>query len=305
VSVGFAVTIPNESQRPHDSIVIKRRAGRPVIDQAEAREDASARAAYEEARGHHVGVNASFATFRERWRSLESESAALTPERAADIYLACACQEGDSAGLRWFEIKLLPGVRAAVARLVRSPDAVDDTVQELLQRLFCGPKPKICGYAGRGPLWKWLRIMSVRIAGELRHARGLAPTVSPDVVEKILQEEVPRETLLVQKRYAGTIRQALTRAIEALPADDKALLRLQYLERQGIDRLAALFRAHRATMARRLQQIRRRIATDVRAQIGAHLPNLSADEAKSLWRALRSQVHLSLSRLIGRTSSDR
>ncbi len=276
-----------------------------MTEQTENGEDLRVRAAYDEARGRHVGVNASYEAFRDRWRSLEAQNSETTPERAADIYLACACQEGDSAGLRWFEIKLLPGVRAAVSRFVRSPDAVDDTVQELLQRLFCGPQPKICGYAGRGPLWKWLRIMSVRIAQEMRHARGLAPIASSDVVEKILQEEVPRETLLVQKRYAGTIRQALTRAIEALPADDKALLRLQYLERQGIDRLAALFRAHRATMARRLQQIRRRIATDVRAQIGAHLPNLSAEEAKSLWRALRSQVHLSLSRLIGRTSGDR
>jgi RNA polymerase sigma-70 factor, ECF subfamily len=276
-----------------------------VTEQTKNGEDLRARAAYDEARGRHVGVNASFAAFRDRWRSLESQIEEITPERAGDIYLACACQEGDSAGLRWFEIKILPGIRAAVSRLVRSPDAVDDAVQELLQRLFCGPQPKICGYAGRGPLWKWLRIMSIRIAQELRHARGLAPAVSTDVVEKIMQEDVPRETLLVQKRYAGAVRQALTRAIEALPADDKTLLRLQYLERQGIDRLAALYHAHRATMARRLQEIRRRIAADVRAQIGAHLPNLSADEAKSLWRALRSQVHLSLSRLIGRTSSDR
>ena len=297
-----------KSRRPRRSTVIKtpyrESPGRHVTDQIEIGENVRARAAYDEARVRHAGVNASFAAFRDRWRCLETQDGVVAPERAADIYLACACQEGDSAGLRCFETQLLPSVRAVIARLARSPDVVDDAVQEMLQRLFCGPQPKIQTYAGRGPLWKWLRIMAVRVAQQLRRARGLAPIVSNDVAEKILSEEVPPETLIVKRRYGDTVRQVLARAIEALPADDKALLRLQYLERQGIDQLAALFHAHRATMARRLQQIRRRIATDVRARLGVHLPNLSVEEAQSLWRAIRSQVHLSLSRLIRRTSGE-
>jgi len=195
-----------------------------VTDQTETREDVRAHAAYEQARERHLGVTASFAAFRDRWRSLEEQqSSEIAPERAADIYLACACQEGDSAGLRWFEMKLLPGVRAAVAGFVKAPDAVDDAVQELLQRLFCGPQPKIRGYAGRGPLWKWLRIMSIRIAQELQRARGLAPLVSTDLVEKILQEDVPPETLIVKLRYGDTVRQALARAsADARAAPDHA-----------------------------------------------------------------------------------
>jgi RNA polymerase sigma-70 factor (ECF subfamily) len=271
-----------------------------VTDQTEIDADLRARPAFEEARRRRPGVSASFAAFRDRWLRLDAGDTPVAPERAADIFLACACEEGDSAGLRCFETQFLPAVRASLARFKTSSDAADDVVQELLQRLFCGPQPKIHAYAGRGPLWKWLRIVAVRIAHELRRARGLAPLVSTDLVENLLQEEVPPESLLVRRRYGDAVRQALVLAIDALPPEEKVLLRLQYLERQGIDRLAGLYHAHRATMARRLQEIRRRIATDVRARIGARFPNISAEEAHSLWRALRSQIHLSLSRLIPR-----
>jgi RNA polymerase sigma-70 factor (ECF subfamily) len=193
---------------------------------------------------------------------------------------------------------LLPAARTAIAR-VMSPreDLIDDAVQELRSRLFTGSAPRIRSYSGRGPLWKWLRITATRVAHDVRRARGAEGSSSDDALDALLANDPDPDVQLMRERFRDLFRQALGEALTQLQPTERALVRLRYVQNQNIDALALSLHAHRATVARWLQAIRRRILEHVCARLEERVPRLSESEVHSLWRAVRSQVHISLSRL--------
>src|SRR5262249_28596771 len=73
---------------------------------------------------------------------------------AADLYLACACAEGDRAALEALEQGPLAVCAAAAARVDRSPAFADEVTQTLRQRLLSPEdgRPRILEYEGRAPL---------------------------------------------------------------------------------------------------------------------------------------------------------
>ncbi|HET7540412.1 MAG TPA: hypothetical protein VFK05_11095, partial [Polyangiaceae bacterium] len=89
----------------------------------------------------------------------------LGPAReAADLYLACACAEAQPEALRLFESEGSGVAKAAIARVDRSADFVEDTLQEVWDRLLLGAEPKVKLYSGRGPLKAWVRVAATRVA---------------------------------------------------------------------------------------------------------------------------------------------
>lgn len=265
--------------------------------------DAAVRALFEGARAALPGVTASYPRFKARVDALGSapDHAGGQPssDRALDLYLACACEEGDGAALRHFESSFMPAIRAAIAKVTRQEDLIDEAAQELRGRLFCPPAPRIASYSGRGPLWKWLRITATRTAYDVHRARGVTPAGIDDVADRFLQDQVDPEFHVVRERYGELVRAALCEALALLSTEEKTLLRLRYLHDDGIDSLAVAFKTHRSTVARKLRGIREKLLAHLQQSLGVHIPQLSDSEARSLWRAVRSQVHLSFSRLVG------
>jgi RNA polymerase sigma-70 factor (ECF subfamily) len=260
--------------------------------------DQSLRAMFEDVHRTLGAPTISYETFRARAEALVAGGEDLSVERAGDLYLACACEEGDAAALTYFEQQLMPAARSAIAKVTSREDLIDDIVQELRRRLFVGPAPRIRSYSGRGPLWKWLRITATRTAHDVRRSRGAEAVGGDDMVELILRDDVDPEFRLVRQRYEGIFREALREALQTLTSQERTLLRLRYVENQGIDSLAVPFRAHRATIARWLQNIRGKILATVHSRLEAQIPDLGDGEVQSLWRAVRSQVHFSFSRLV-------
>ena len=96
----------------------------------------------------------------------------------------------------------------------------------------------------------------------------------------------------VVQHVSGT-RQALT----TLTAREKTLLRLHFLDGMNIDALGVVFRVHRATVARWLVAIRTQVLDRVRQTLSLDL-GASPSEAISLVRLLRSEVQLSIRRIL-------
>src|SRR5262249_32629853 len=88
-------------------------------------------------------------------RFLVERAAAEAPpalDRAADLYLACACAEGVHGAVEALERTHGEVVRRVLARLDPAQRFVDDALQILRERLFVGSaevRPKIKDYAGR------------------------------------------------------------------------------------------------------------------------------------------------------------
>jgi RNA polymerase sigma-70 factor (ECF subfamily) len=254
------------------------------------------------------------ATARLRWpevsvqdvafeRFLEARSVdprSLEPGRIEELYLICACLAGDAAAVRALDSEFLPEVDRALARLGQT-GATDD-VRQQVRRAFFAPerdKPsKLESFSGRGPLAAWVRVVAVRMASNLhrrtrretledsdRWARSPAITPSPEL--QVLRE-----------RYRSDFEAALTHALQALSTRDRTVLRLHSLEGMSLDQIAQMYQVHRATAARWIASTRKALVDDTQRRIREALA-LSSGELQSLMAAVRSDLDVSLHRLLG------
>jgi RNA polymerase sigma-70 factor, ECF subfamily len=234
-------------------------------------------------------------------RHLPAEGGAevLRHLHGADLYLACACAVGERQALLAFEQHVLQKVPARLGQLTAS--TVDEVLQVMRQRLLLGrgdTPPRISDYSGRGPLLAWVRIIGVRIVGELASQDGrqelfdeppetLARMLAPDDPERELLKENSRQVLVT----------ALRTALAAMPEGERALLRLHHIHGLTMDRLATMYGEPRSSIARRVMQSRERLLKLTRGELASRL-KLDGSELESLLGLVRSRLDLSLNRLM-------
>lgn len=219
---------------------------------------------------------------------------------AADLYLACACAEGEPLALQAFEQHILQRVPSRLGPLPES--TLDEVLQEVRQRLLLGrgdTPPRIADYSARGPLLAWVRIIAARIAGELASQQGRQVLFDdpPEVLARMLSANDPERTLL-REDSRQALAEALRKALAALPERERALLRLHHLHGLTMDRLSAMYRESRSGVARRVAQARERLLELTREELASRL-NLAGPEVESLLGLVRSRLDLSLGRLMG------
>jgi len=253
---------------------------------------------FQAARQRRGDLAVSFDRFRERLQPCLDRGRVVDGERAAELYLACSCEDGHEPAVRLLEQEFMPGARAAMARLTRSEPQLDDAMQELRRRLLAKYRPKLAGYSGRGPLWKWIRITATRTAQDFLKSKDGRPAGSEALVDHLLKDPLDPETELIRQRYQAVFRQALSESLHRLGPRDRTLLRLRYVQKQEIEQLAVSLRAHRATIHRWLQAIRDAMLEGVHERLQQQVPDMSRSETFSIWRAIRSQVHISFARLV-------
>ena len=224
---------------------------------------------------------------------------ALRQLQAADLYLACACAEGDRQALLAFEQHVLQRVPSGLGALPAA--TVDEVLQMLRQRLLLGrgeAPPKIADYSGRGPLLAWVRIIASRIVGELASQDGRQELFDepPEVLARMLSSDDPERRLL-EEDSRQVLAEALRKALAALPERERALLRLHHLHGLTMDKLATMYGESRSGVARRVAQARERLLKLTRSELASRL-NLAGEEEESLLGLVQSSLDLSLRRLM-------
>jgi RNA polymerase sigma-70 factor (ECF subfamily) len=218
---------------------------------------------------------------------------------AADLYLACACAEGERQALLAFEQHILQKVPARLGQLPVA--TVDEVLQVLRQRLLLGRgnmPPKIADYSGRGPLLAWVRIIASRVVGELASQDGRQELFDepPEVLARMLSSDDPERALL-KEDSRQVLAEALRKALAALPERERALLRLHHLHGVTMDKLSTMYGESRSGVARRVAQARERLLKLTRAELASRL-NLAGPDLESLLGLVRSRLDLSLHRLM-------
>jgi RNA polymerase sigma-70 factor (ECF subfamily) len=250
-------------------------------------------------------IQQSYAAARTAWPTIEvaftTFAARLATGNAAyasDLYLACACSDGDPTALAELDRIFLHGVPAAIARIDRSHDFVSEVQQILRERLLVGEDAKIRDYRGGGPLASWIRTAAVRTALNLRrrsqqeHKRGGAL----EALEPILDDP---EVILLRERYMPEIDAALRQAIAALDAKDRLLLHYYYVDGLTLAKIAALDRVGTSTVFRRITAAMQRVLASVKRALSNKL-QLSITSLDSLLRNVRDDIDLSLSQVLGK-----
>jgi len=222
----------------------------------------------------------------------------LLPEaHAADLYLACACAYGVPGAHDAFEACYAETLARAVARKNASPAFIDETSQQLRERLFVASDglPKIAEYGGRAALRTWLTIAASRAA--LMRLRGDARRREVTETDDALDLGGTPELAVMKRRYAADFAAALPVAFARLSDKERTLLQLHVIDRLGIDQLGELYKVGRSTAARWLASARTTLVDETRRELRAKL-GLTDSEYQSLAALLRSQLDVSIAGLL-------
>jgi len=243
------------------------------------------------------GVGLSRTEFDERVRLLQVEPDNMLA-RGADLYLAIACAAQMPPALSLFERTFLAAVPRQLGRVALTPHEEDELRQQLRVKLLVGPTPKILEYKGSGPLGAWVRVCALRMALDFKTAPDVARRGDNEALDALVGGSAVAETMLDTEHHREAFREALQEALAMLTAREKTLLRLHFLDGMNIDALGTVFHVHRATVARWLVSIRTHVLDDVRRRLSLEI-GASSSEAQSLVRLLRSEVQVSIQRILG------
>ncbi len=221
---------------------------------------------------------------------------ALQRLHRTDLYLCCACCDGDAAAHAAFDRHASPDIDLALRRVSGAEAVADDVRQTLRERFLVaadGKPPRLAQYTGQGSLGGWVRIAAVRQAHRLlrRHGRELPLETQRLAVAAGAGDDL--ELGYLKRTYRAEFRQAFAAALDGLPPRDRNLLRYRYLDDLNIDQIGTIQGVHRATVARWLAATRLRLLDQTRAQLGNRLA-LDATEVESVMRLIHSQLPASI-----------
>jgi RNA polymerase sigma-70 factor (ECF subfamily) len=221
-------------------------------------------------------------------------------EHAEDLYLTCACGEGNTSALELFDARFLAQVPRLIARADSSPAVAEEVKQMLRAELLVAPpdgKPRIASYAGRGSLVGWLRVAAVRQVHRLKRRKIDRVPGEDALVAKLVAVEPNAEVALIRARHGAELATALRGAMATLPARERALLKLHVLDGLTIDDLCGFYEVHRATVARWIVKLKQQLFDEATRHLKQRLA-MNTSEVESLCRALGSQIDLSLAGLL-------
>jgi RNA polymerase sigma-70 factor (ECF subfamily) len=258
-------------------------------------------------------IDTAYAAAQARWPEISGVRAAVYEQHVVqlgvaeanlrqhgeDLYLALGCGVSDPAALRILKHNYLPSIDEHLARSGFDAASRADAIQQVMLDVCAGPSPRILTYAGRASLGTWLQVSAFRLAIQLSAKTAKAKHQQQDdyLLQLVDCRKSPEAELLVGDTQA-MFQQALDRAMDRTSERDRTLLRLCFRDGLSIDEIGTLYSVHRATAARWLVQIRKRLLEDVKTQL-RQVAAFDESEFESLAAIVRSQLHISVSRVLG------
>jgi RNA polymerase sigma-70 factor, ECF subfamily len=261
--------------------------------------------AWQAGRAAHPGVALERAAFVEFVRGLGDEWwQANDPDRGVDLFLTCACLHRVPRAAERFVAAYIDTAPAYLHGRVRSPDLLAEVRQRLASFLVVGKgekPPLLASYRGRGTLMAYVRVIAGRVAVDVLREVGRQPRSLETVIEKDVEGD-DVELAMLKEAYREPFRQSFGAAIAALSRDHRALLRMHYVEGLTTEQLARMHDVARATIIRRLAAARDEVIRGLQRILRERL-GIDERECKGLLRDVRSQLDLSLARLLRDTSA--
>lgn len=216
------------------------------------------------------------------------------PEKlvAADLYLVAACLLGVPGAARVFIEGPLAATERHLLRVAPSAAVAAELLQEMSVDLLTpgvdGGEPKLAQYTGRGALAVWLRMTAARRA--LNASRGPASrTVVHDEQSDVRVAPQDPELSVLRRRHQEEIAAIFREVTDDIPAEDRALLRMHYVQGSTLGELAVVFRTSKSALHRRVEAVRGTLHTRINELVRGRL-KLSASEHGSMMRIFQSDL---------------
>jgi RNA polymerase sigma-70 factor (ECF subfamily) len=219
-----------------------------------------------------------------------------------DLYLACGCAVGDSHALAELESRFFPEVGAYVRTIDPAPEFADEVRQVLRAKLLVrdgDEPPRIAEYTGRGPLAGWLRVASIRAAHDLQRKRKRFATLDTGQAGRLRSRGPDPEVAYVMEHYGREFRDAFQKTLSALPARERNILSLYFLDGMTSEAIGVFYRVHGSTVRVWIKRLRTTILDETRRRLRERLA-VGRSELDSVMRAIRSDMDVSISRYLKR-----
>ena len=184
-------------------------------------------------------------------------------------------KEGDPAALEEVLAGVAPAVRRFGVRMCKDPTDADDVLQDTLLSIAT----HLPEFEGRSSLSSW--VFTIVRSACARRRRGLKnqPPVADDVER---EDEAPGPEALVARREMGT---ALTRALDALPEDQREAILLRDVEGLTAPEAAEVIGISIDALKSRLHRARaalREALEPLRAEPTPSCPDVAAEWSRKL-----------------------
>jgi RNA polymerase sigma-70 factor (ECF subfamily) len=242
-------------------------------------------------------VALSLQRFSARMRELGVTGSDLVA-RAADLFLTTGCAAADREAQRAFDETYLARLDHLVGRPGIERHLLDEIRQKVRLKLLAGDEPRIGSYGGRGALLSWVRVTAARVTVDVLAAAGEGARDVRDVGDLLVSSDPSPELEMVKRRYRADFQAALDASLGALPARDRTLLRLHFIEGLNFEEIGAIYRVHRATVFRWMIALRQRVFSDICQRFALRL-GASTSELRSLVGLLSDDLQASAKRMLG------
>ncbi len=220
---------------------------------------------------------------------------ALGCTEGRDLFLAVACAAGDAAAVRRFERDHLDRIASWLKLSTAENEIVDEVRQRVAARILVGREgeaPRIAQYTGRGPLWAWVRVIALREHARLRREDG-RPSTGIEAAERLARSAELSPELLALREHRDAMMEAFRASLRALPATDRTLLRLAYVDALSLDAIGRMYGVNKSTISRRLATCRAEILVAAAARLRERLA-MPAGDIESLLAVMPRDLDVSL-----------
>lgn len=225
-------------------------------------------------------------------------SVALGELRIEELYLCCACLAGSKAAVAELDRRFISDSARALGRFGQSPESRDEALQLAREKLLSGAPPKLAQYSGKGALGGFIRVVVVRTALNTQRAeKRHVPRDDDLLATRIAEDSADPELHVMKAQYADTLAQAVAGAFRRLTSEQRNLLRLYVIDQLSLAELGKLHAVDASTISRWLTKIRARLLEEAQAEL-LERHALRPSECASVMRLVRSDLHLSIARLL-------
>jgi len=248
----------------------------------------------------HVGRERFVRYLGTRLPSDQPLDCALARLPVAELYLTCACADGDTAAVAALSAGYLDGLALALRKRSIPHTVAEEAQQAVAEKLLVAPVhgcPKIAEFRGSGGLRAWVQVVAMREALQLMRRLQRERPLAGDLLDALSAPGQDPELQHLQQRYQADFRTALQDALQALSPHERSILRQQYVYGMGVEHLSAMHGVHRVTVFRWSTAARAKVLKLTRKRLVKTL-KLSDTEADSILRLVQSRLDLSLRRLL-------
>ncbi|MGH9961465.1 MAG: RNA polymerase sigma factor [Pyrinomonadaceae bacterium] len=232
----------------------------------------------------------------------------LTNLRWQELFLACACANGDDAAWEIFQNRYQSSIRKTAVRALGNASQAQELAETLATDLYLPSQPgaskgenKIGQYHGMGSLEGWLKVVIHRLVIDRFRFQSRSVSLEDMEVEPVSNASHVQPDRSIQEfdthKCLQMVSRCLTDALAQLTTQERLVLNMYYLQDLNLKAIAKWLKVHESTASRLID----RLKTDLRKAVGHQLQKefkVKKNEVRHVIQLAQSHLEIDLKKML-------